>query len=109
MNFLSNSQVSGHIIELARTNPRHLTGRSYGPAPAAAPQSFGGMLVESLQKVNAMQQTSETLSVQAVLDPESVNTHDVTIAAAKASMSLSITKNVVDRVIQAYREIQNVR
>lgn len=110
MMYLNADQVSGHIFELARTHPRHLTGQSFGPSPAAtAPQSFGSLLLESLNNVNDMQQTSETLSIQAVVDPESVNAHDVTIAAAKANMSLSITKNVVDRVIQAYREIQNVR
>ena len=109
MNFLSTTQVSGHIFEMARTDPRHLMGQSFGPAPAATSQSFGSMLMDSIGSVNAMQQTSEALSVQAVIDPEGVNAHDVTIAAAKASMSLSITKNVVDRVIQAYREIQNVR
>jgi len=108
--YLNATQVSGHIFELARSDARHLAGQSFGPSPAAtAAGSFGSMLIESLNDVNAMQQTSEALSVQAVVNPESVNTHDVTIAAAKASMSLSITKNVVDRVIQAYREIQNVR
>jgi flagellar hook-basal body complex protein FliE len=109
MNFLSATQVTGHIFEMARTDPRHLSGQSFGPAPASTSQNFGTLLMDSLNSVNSMQQTSEALSVQAVIDPESVNTHDVTIAAAKASMSLSITKNVVDRVIQAYREIQNVR
>lgn len=110
MTFLSNMQATGNIIELARTNPRHLAGQSFGPAPpSGAAQSFGSMLLDSINSVNQMQQTSEALSVQAVTDPESVNAHDVTIAAAKASMSLNITKNVVDRVIQAYREIQNVR
>ena len=29
--------------------------------------------------------------------------------AAKANLSLSITKSVVDRVLQAYREITNLR
>ena len=109
MNFLSASQVTGHIIDMARTDSRHLVGHSFGPAPASTSQSFGNLLMDSINSVNAMQQTSEALSVQAVIDPESVNAHDVTIAAAKASMSLSITKNVVDRVIQAYREIQSVR
>ena len=85
-------------------------GRGAGQSSgAASTQSFGSLLLDSLNSVNAMQQTSEALSVQSIVDPESVNTHDVTIAAAKASMSLSITKNVVDRVIQAYREIQNLR
>ena len=109
MIYLNTSQVSGYVFEMARTDPRHLAGQSFGPAPASASRSFGNLLLESINSVNAMQQTSEALSIQAVVDPESVNAHDVTIAAAKASMSLSITKNVVDRVIQAYREIQSVR
>lgn len=109
MNYLSVSQVSGHVFELARTDARHLAGESFGPAPASTSQSFGSLLLDSINNVNASQLTSEALSVQAVVDPESVNAHDVTIAAAKASMSLSIAKNVVDRVIQAYREIQSVR
>jgi flagellar hook-basal body complex protein FliE len=33
----------------------------------------------------------------------------VTIAQAKASLALSITKNVVDRVIRAYQDIINIR
>ncbi len=110
MTFLDATQVTGHMVELARTDPRHISGGVAGQNPdAVSGQSFGSLLLDSLNSVNAMQQTSEALSVQAVVDPESVNTHDVTIAAAKASMSLSITKNVVDRVIQAYREIQNLR
>lgn len=109
MTYLSTSQVSGLGFELARTSPRHIAGSSFGPAPASTSQSFGNLLLDSINSVNQMQQTSEALSIQAVIDPESVNVHDVTIAAAKASMSLSIAKNVVDRVIQAYREIQSVR
>jgi len=109
MTYLSADQVSGHILELAMSNPRHMQGESFGPSPAVTGKSFGSMLLESLNSVNEMQQTSEALAVQAVTDPESVNAHDITIAAAKANMSLSITKNIVDRVIQAYREIQNIR
>lgn len=109
MTFLGTTQVSGHLFELARTDARHLAGDTSGRVTGAVQQSFGDLLLRSLNSVNSMQQTSEALSIQAIVDPESVNTHDVTIAAAKASMSLSITKNVVDRVIQAYREIQNLR
>jgi flagellar hook-basal body complex protein FliE len=110
MTYLGNTQVTGQVIELARTNPRHIAGQSAAQAASTpAAQNFGNLLLDSLNSVNQMQQTSEALSIQAVVDPDSVNTHDVTIAAAKASMSLSLTKNVVDRVIQAYREIQNVR
>jgi flagellar hook-basal body complex protein FliE len=67
------------------------------------------MLLSGLGEVSQLDQDAQSLSVQAVLDPESVDAHDVTIAAAKAELALSITKNIVDRVIEAYREIQNIR
>lgn len=115
MTFMSAQQVSGHELVLARTDSRHFTGR-LDPEPGTATQgssaqggTFASLLLDSLNSVNDQQQTADQLAVQAVVDPESVNTHDVSIAAAKANLSLSITKSVVDRVIQAYREIQNVR
>ncbi|HKJ85647.1 MAG TPA: flagellar hook-basal body complex protein FliE [Spirochaetia bacterium] len=109
MTYLNATQVTGHELTLARTDPRHYAGR-LDPQPSGNQDgTFGSMLMNSLNSVNAQQQTADNLAVQAVVDPENVNTHDVTIAAAKANLSLSITKSVVDRVIQAYREIQNVR
>ena len=65
--------------------------------------------MDGLGQVNRLEQDAQQLSIQAVTNPDSVDVHDVTIAAAKAELALSITKNVVDRVIQAYKEIQNVR
>lgn len=121
MTFLSAQQVSGHELVLARTDPRHLTGRldpqqSASASGAAAQRAsgsqngtFASMLLDGLNSVNDQQQTADQLSVQAVVDPDSVDAHDVSIAAAKANLSLNITKSVVDRAIQAYREIQNVR
>jgi flagellar hook-basal body complex protein FliE len=113
MTYLSANQVSGHELVLTRTDPRHYTGR-LDPEPAAASAgsqqgTFASLLLESLSSVSDQQQTADALGVQAVVDPDSVDPHDVTIAAAKANLSLSITKSVVDRVIQAYREIQNLR
>jgi flagellar hook-basal body complex protein FliE len=109
MTYLNANQVTGHELTLARTDARHYAGRLDPAANRESSGSFGSLLMESLNSVNAQQQTADALAVQALVDPENVNTHDVTIAAAKASLSLSITKSIVDRVIQAYREIQNVR
>jgi flagellar hook-basal body complex protein FliE len=44
-----------------------------------------------------------------VTDPNSVDVHDVTLAAAEASMSLNLAKTVVERAVQAYRDIINMR
>ncbi len=62
-----------------------------------------------LETVNQHQQEPERLGVQAIIDPDSVDAHDISIAASKAQMSLNIAKNVVDRVIQAYMSIINTR
>ncbi len=116
--FIRAQQIGTLEFALARTSQRHFAGtldpagsaaQGGAVAAGAAGTDFGRMLIDSLGTVNAQQQTADALSVQAVIDPDSVNVHDVSIAAAKANMSLSITKSIVDRVVQAYREIQNVR
>lgn len=108
MMYVNANQLGAYEFQLAANDSRLSMMR---PAASAGSQSggFASLLLESLNGVNEQQQTADALSVQSIVDPESVNPHDVTIAAAKANMSLSITKSVVDRVIQAYREIQNVR
>lgn len=107
--YLDPAQVSGHTFNLARTDPRHFAGQLDSFVAQSGSGGFGQMLLDSLGQVNAHQQTAEQLAVAAIVDPESVNAHDVTIAEAQANMSLSIAKSVVDKVVQAYREISNVR
>lgn len=105
---MSSEQVTGDLFRLERTNSRHLAGRNDGPT-TAQPQDFRNLLFDSLNGVNQLQQEHADLSVRALIDPESVNPHDITIAGAKASLSLNVARNVVDRVIRAYRDITNVR
>jgi flagellar hook-basal body complex protein FliE len=108
MSFLSPTQVHGHEFQLYRTNPNHHAGKFENPDETRG-GDFGSLLFRSLDQVNAAQQRHEDLSVQAIIDPDGVNPHDVTIAAAQAELGLNITKNVIDRVIRAYREITTVR
>ena len=72
MNLLDPSQVHGNTMEIARTNPNHLPGR-YDQLPQA-PESTGfrDALIGSLEEVNGAQMAHEQLSVQAVVDPESM-------------------------------------
>ena len=46
---------------------------------------------------------------QMIMNPDSVNIHDVQIAAEKAEMSVMFTKGIIDRAIRAYKEITSVR
>ncbi len=110
MSFFSPEQVSGQTINLWRTDPRHVAGSGdRAQNGAGAQQNFGQMLMDGLNQVNDLQHQQSKLTIQAITDPKSVNAHDVTIAQAKASLALSITKNVVDRVIRAYQDIINIR
>ena len=51
----------------------------------------------------------DALSERAIVDPESVDIHDITTAMAKAQMSLSLAKTVVDRVVTGWNEITTTR
>ncbi|MBO4547356.1 MAG: flagellar hook-basal body complex protein FliE, partial [Treponema sp.] len=46
---------------------------------------------------------------QILTDPDSVDIHDVTTAMAKAQMSMTLAKTVVDRVITGWNEITTTR
>lgn len=105
MTNLSINQVSGDIFKLKVTDPRHVG----GPADEGATKDFSSMLMDSMNEVNDAQIKYEQLSVQAITDPDSVNPHDITIAGAEANLSLNIAKNVIDRVIRAYRDITSLR
>lgn len=109
MTLFDPAQVQGNSMQVARTHPQHLSGRrDLVPAPVEE-SSFRSALIGSLEEVNGHQTAHEALSLQAVVNPDSVEAHDLTIAAARANTSLSITRNIVDRVIQAYRDITNLR
>ena len=108
--YLSQGEVNGHIVELARSNPRHLVGTAVEPAGRQAPtKSFAELLAGTFEGVNNLQTSSMELGQRMITDPDSVDIHDVSIAMAEANLSLSMTKAVVDRAIRAYREIVSIR
>ena len=104
---LTPSEARGDIFTLSTTNPRHIQGGDLQPPEGQ--KSFGQMLFDTISQVNDELQFAQNISVQSVSDPDSVEAHDVTIAMAKANLSLSITKNVLDRVVQAYKDITTLR
>ena len=73
------------------------------------PGNFTSKVFEKLNQVNAIQKESENLTQQMLIDPDSVDAHEVMMALAEANMSLNITKAVLDRVIRAYRDITGAR
>ena len=55
--------------------------------------SFGDYLLQAFQNMNNQQIEVNELQQKVVTDPESVDLHDVTIAVAKARMSLNLANS----------------
>jgi flagellar hook-basal body complex protein FliE len=122
MDLLSPLSVQGHVIELQRTDPRHIAGSAAaGRIPGAASRSaltsgvsdpdsgFGKLFFDALNNVNDLQHTTMDLSEAMLTEPDSVDIHDVTVAIAEANLALSMTKAIMDKAIRAYQEVINTR
>ena len=119
MDLLSPLSAHGQVIELQRSDPRHLPGTqgAGGARPAAdeartgasGESGFGRLLFDALNNVNDRQHRTMDLTEAMLTDPDSVDAHDVTVAIAEANLALSMTKAIMDRAIRAYQEIINTR
>lgn len=76
---------------------------------ASQKTDFKDYLLQAVSYVNDNQQTVSSLSQQLIVDPDSVDPHDVTTAMAKANLSLSLAQNVIHRLTQAWSEITTNR
>jgi flagellar hook-basal body complex protein FliE len=76
---------------------------------AAVTKTFEQTMLDALSTVSDYQTETEKLSTQLLIDPESVDAHQMTIAMAKASTSLNLAKGIIDRAISAYKEIINIK
>ncbi len=109
--YLSSRDVSGHIVPLSRSDPRHLAGsvRGVSAVQETPTTGFGRLLAQAFGAVNDKQIDATELGRQMITDPDSVNVHDITIAIAEANLSLSTAKAIVDRALRAYKEIISTR
>lgn len=126
MNSYTSALVTGDKIPMTVTNPRHMVpqvgdfkasgtdlaalGDLVGAQGAlAGGESFENAMLKALDSVNTDQNESTDLMQTMITDPESVDPHDVTIAMAKANLSLNIARTVLSRVVQDWKEIINTR
>jgi len=101
----------GDRLAINRLDPRHFAGSIPGKAAAEGTSSmaFENAMLKALDGVNAMQVESSNATELMMTDPDAIDVHDVTIAMAKANMSLNITRTVLSRVVQAWRDLINTR
>ena len=112
-------------LPLTVTNPNHIksgtedflalgnkiteTGKKIGADAVLGSGTFTDTMLGALDKVSAYQQFASNMNQAALVDPDSVNVEDVSMAMAQASVSLNITRNVLSRLVQSWRDIINTR
>ncbi|MBP5463580.1 MAG: flagellar hook-basal body complex protein FliE [Treponema sp.] len=106
-------------LELNRTHPAHLGTKALGVTDAfagnekktASPEdgSFEHYLLDAMEKLNTQQTDVDKLGEKLITDPDSVDIHEVTIAMAKAPMSLTLAQTGVDRVITGWTNLSQTR
>lgn len=106
MNNIDTSQLLSQL-RMAAAQARNQT-------PAAetvqAPgDKFSSLLLESINKVNSLQQTSGQLQDSFQLGREGVSLTDVMIAKGKASIAFEGMVQVRNKVVDAYQEIMRMQ
>ena len=112
-------------LSLRVTNPKHMaspavdfslsgkniteTAKKIGADAVIRSGTFEDSMLNALDKVSGYQKFADSLQQAAITDPDSVDVHDITIAQAEASMSLNITRNVLNRLVQGWRDLINTR
>lgn len=99
----------GDKVSVNRTDDRHYGKTTPGISPDQVAGSFGEVLRKAFEEVNEQQVVADEMTQKLVFDPNSVDVHDVMIAAEKARMSLTFTKAMTDGFVRAYRELTTLR
>lgn len=68
-------------------------------------QNFEQTLLKAFDMMNEKQVKVDSLNERLLVDPESVNAHDVTLAMAEAGLSLKIAQTVIDKTIKSWNDI----
>lgn len=101
-------QIRGDEIAMNRTHPKHIATQSEMVRETGIGE-FEGMMLRALNGANDLELEAARLGEQMVVNPDSVDPHDVTIAMAQANLAVSLTKAVVDGALDAYNNIINMR
>ena len=71
--------------------------------------TFEDAMLQALDRVSGAQLNASFLQREAIVNPGSIDIHDITIAQAEANMALGITRNILSRMVQGWRDLINTR
>jgi len=123
--FISAAAAMNYATTMQRTDPDHMlppdspfTGRpnniialekKIGAEHVTGAGTFEHAMLQALDKVSGAQLHASELQKEALINPDTVDIHDITIAQAEASMALGITRNILSRLTQGWRDLINTR
>jgi flagellar hook-basal body complex protein FliE len=124
--YISAQNAIDYSTKMARSHEKHLDGmpdspyfgsgkkiieleKTVGSEMIARAGTFEHSMLQALDKVSQQHLNVSELEKQAIINPDSVDIHDITIAQNMASMSLDITRNVLSRLVQGWRDLINTR
>jgi len=116
---------TSYMVSMLRTHPNHMgpldspyagSGKNIlalqkkiGAEGITRAGTFETAMLQALDKVSGLHQYTSDLQREAIINPDSVNVEDVTIAQEEASMSLNIARTILNRLVQGWRDIINTR
>ncbi|MED3573420.1 flagellar hook-basal body complex protein FliE [Cytobacillus praedii] len=77
-------------------------------SPSEVQKSFASVLKESINKVNELQIQSDK-ATEKLVNGENIDLHQVMIASQKASITMSATLEIRNKVIEAYQETMRMQ
>ena len=123
--YISASGAKNYAAQMNRTHPKHMLPpdspyfgsgnkvlaleKKIDAGHVTRAGTFEQAMLQALDKVSGADQFTKQLEKEAIINPESVDIHDITIAQAEASMALNITRNVLSRMVQGWRDLINTR
>ena len=123
--FISAAGMKNYQTIMARTDPRHMgpidspyagSGENIlalrdkiGANGITRAGTFEDAMLQALDKVSGAQNFVSELEQEAIINPDSVDIHDITIAQAEANMAFSITRNILTRLVQDWKDLINTR
>jgi len=123
--FVSSAAAKNYATTMNRTHAKHMlppdspytgTGNNIlalrntvGAQNVTRAGTFEDAMLQALDKVSGAQLRASDLQKEAIINPGSVDIHDITIAQAEASMALGITRNIMSRLVQSWRDLINTR
>ena len=93
-NFRSRMVSNTDMIELAQNKPA---------------ASFEQMVLKAFDEMNSKQIKMNELNQQMIVNPDSVDVHDITIGMAEASLSLKLAQTVIDCLVKSWNDITITR